>query len=187
MLTWSRVAQIGLLLSAFGGPGVQAQAKGKLDCEAQENGAVALASFRVLADETQISKGMCGRPIELPPGRYAVTVALDGAADAPEQTQFVEVKAGATGSAKVKFETGEIVVEITRDGRRGVGTVRLLRGMAVVATLTAGVPHRISSGTYGVEIESRGARRTLPAVTISRGELRTIRADLTSDGAQPRP
>ncbi len=180
MHSWRRVAFfVGVFLALRAVP-AEAGAVGLVDCEAQENGQIALASFRVLTGENQIAKGVCGRPAEVASGSYEIRITLDGAADSPNHAQRIEVKSGAKVHVPAKFETGEIVVEITRDGRRSIGVVRLTQGSKTLATLSAGVPHRVSTGTYGVEIEAKGETRALDAVTISRGELRAIRADLTA-------
>jgi hypothetical protein len=159
----------------------------RVDCEARENGKPASASFRVQRDSTQIVKGSCGRAVEVPPGSYDVVVVLDGVADGAERRQAVEARVDQLTKVQASFETGEILVEVTREGRRGVGTVKLLRAGQVLATLSAGVASRVSVGTYTVEIESRGTRRAFDAVTVSRGERRTLSADFSSNGAQASP
>jgi hypothetical protein len=53
--------------------------------------------------------------------------------------------------------------------------------------LTAGVTNRLSAGTYGIEIESRGTRRVLEAVTVVRGERKSLNEDFTATGAQASP
>jgi len=159
----------------------------RVDCDVQENGQQALASFRVMAGESEIAKGSCGRAQEVPPGTYEMRVTLDGAVDAPTVKQRIEARVGDLTKARASFETGEILVELTRDGRRTIGTIKLLKGGSVLATLTGGVTSRVSVGTYSVELESRGARRTLDAVTVSRGERRSLSADFSAGGAPPSP
>jgi hypothetical protein len=173
---------ITLALAGLSGRRAGAAAPAKVDCEVQENGKPALASLRVMAGETQIAKGSCGRPVEVPAGSYDLWVVLDGAVDSPVSKQHVELKEGGSTKAKASFETGEILVELTRDGRRTVGTIKLLRGAEVLATLTPGVANHVSAGTYSVEIESKGTRRTLDAVTVARGERRRLSADLSASG-----
>ncbi|MFT3921474.1 MAG: hypothetical protein QM778_02945 [Myxococcales bacterium] len=178
---------ISALLGVSSATSVAAAPSARVDCEVQENGQPALGSFRVMSGETQIAKGSCGRAQEVPPGGYDLQITLDGAIDAPTSKQRVEARVGELTKARASFETGEILVELTRDGRRTVGTIRLLRGKDVIATLTAGVTSRVSAGTYSVEIESRGTRRVLDAITISRAERRSLSADFSASGAQASP
>lgn len=174
---------IGLAVSSQAG----AAASARVDCEVQENGKASLGSFRLLAGDTQIAKGSCGRPQEVPAGSYDLLVSLDGAADAPIFKQHVDARVGELTKATASFETGEILVELTREGRRTMGTIKLLRGKESVATLTAGVASRVSAGTYSVEIESRGTRRVLDAVTVARGERRSLSEDFPATSAQASP
>jgi hypothetical protein len=99
----------------------------------------------------------------------------------------VDARVGELTKGKASFDVGEILVEITREGHRTVGTIKLLRGKEPVATLTAGVANRVTAGSYAVEIESRGTRRVLEAVTIARGERRSLSEDFSATGAQASP
>lgn len=166
---------------------VAAAPSARIDCEIRENGKPSLGSFRLLAGDTQIAKGSCGRPQDVPAGAYDILLSLDGAVDAPLAKQRVDVRVGELTKAQASFETGEILVELTRDGRRTVGTIRLLRNKEPVATLTAGVANRVSAGTYSVEIESRGTRRVLEGVSVARGARRSLNEDFSATGAQASP
>jgi hypothetical protein len=154
-----------------------AEPPGKVDCAVTENGKPASGWFRLLEADKEIAKGSCGKPLDVNPGDYELVVGLDGAADAPQLRERASVKSGQTATTRARFETGELLVEVTRGGRRGVATVRLLKGTGTLATLSAGVASRVSTGTYTVEVESRGEKRRFDTVSVSSGERRVISVD----------
>lgn len=164
---------------------VQGQAKpeplARVDCEARDNGAPASASFTVLGGAGEIAKARCGQAASLPAGAYEVAVQLDGAADAPVSRHRVEAGAGQLTKVVAQFETGELLVEITREGRRSVGQIKLLQHGRQLAILSSGVATRVSAGTYTLELTSRGQKRALEAVTVSRGERRVLSAELAAN------
>jgi hypothetical protein len=166
-------ASLVLALCLLAGPAT-AQAPAHLDCAPLENGKPASGSFRVLAGDREVARGSCGKGADVPAGAYEVVVALDGVADAPDQRERVTASAGQKRSVAVRFETGELLVEVSRGGRRGVATVKVMRGDKAVATLSAGVASRLSTGTYSVVVESRGEKRSFETVTIASGERRAI-------------
>ena len=84
------------------------------------------------------------------------------------------VRAGAPERPTVRFETGELLLEVTREGRRSTALVQLSAGGRKLAQLSAGVATRLVVGTYSLEVESRGEKRQLDAVTIVRGERRVL-------------
>ena len=159
---------------------VHAQATGKLRCEAEENGVAAAASFRALRAGAQIASGACGKEAMLPVGPVTVEITIDGVLAAPPQKVALEIVATATARARTSFETGTLLVDVTREGRRGAATVKLLGEGRELAQLSAGVASRVSVGTYALEIESRGERRRVEGVGITRGERRVVGVDLTS-------
>jgi hypothetical protein len=171
-----------LLALALALPALPAGAEppGRVDCAVTENGKPASGWFRLAEGDREIGKGSCGKPLDVPPGSYELVVGLDGAADAPQKRERATVKSGQTSTTRAAFETGELLVEVTRAGRRGVATVRLLKGGGALATLSAGVASRISTGTYAVEVESRGEKRRFDAVSVSSGERRVISVDFGS-------
>src|SRR5690606_29787589 len=111
-----------LVCLAFSALPALAQAPAQVDCAVLENGKSASGWFKVLENGKEITKGSCGRPVDVPAGSYEVVVGLDGAADAPEKRDRVQAKAGQTASVRAQFETGELLVEVTRGGRRGVAS-----------------------------------------------------------------
>ncbi len=186
MLKDRTVLALFAMLTCLGAHGAGAAAPARVDCEVLENGKPSLGSYRLLSGGAEIAKGSCGRAAEAAPGSHELVISLDGALDAPVVRQRAELRVGQLTKAKASFETGELLVELTRDGHRTVGTIKLLQAKEIVATLTAGVAGRVSVGTYAVEIESRGERRSLDSVTIQRGERRRVSQDLSS-GAQGAP
>jgi hypothetical protein len=148
-------------------------------CETQDNGQPAAGSFRLLSGEQEISKGPCGVAKAIPPGSYEALIVLDGAIDVPLRRERLQATAGQTAKVRAGFETGELLVEVTRDGHRSVGMVRLFRDGKPIASVGAGSATRLSTGSYGVEIESRGTTRPQEAVTIVRGERRVLGVDFS--------
>lgn len=166
-----------------GGGAASAQAPGLVGCQALDNGSRAAASFRVLRDGATISAGICGRDLEVPEGAYDLLVVLDGVLGDSEQRVSITARAGAAERPTVRFETGELLVEVTREGRRSTALVQLSAGGHRLAQLSAGVATRLSTGTYSLEVESRGEKRQLAAVTIVGGERRVLGVEF---GAPPK-
>ena len=170
-MRFPRSLLVAILLVA---PSAWGQAPAHVDCSPTENGKPASGTLRVLDGDREVAKGSCGKGADVPAGAYEVVVALDGAADAPDHRERLTLTAGQARKVAARFETGELLVEVSRGGRRGVATVKVLRAGKAVATLSAGVASRLSTGTYSVEVESRGEKRTFETVTVSAGERRAI-------------
>jgi len=154
-----------------------AEGTARVGCEVRENGAPAAGSFRIARSEqpeTAISSGVCGKDLELAPGSYELTVVLDGALGDGEQRFSVSPRAGSPSRVKASFETGELSVEVTRDGRRAAALVQLLRAGVELAKLSAGMVSRVVTGTYALSVESRGESRRVEAVVIARAERRVV-------------
>jgi len=177
------------LCTVFAGffPGVPdpagAQAQAHLGCQALDNESRAAASFRVYRDGTQIAAGVCGKDQAVPEGSYELVVVLDGALGASEQRLSVTARAGASERPTVRFETGELLIEVTREGRRSTALVQLRANGRTLAQLSAGVATRLVAGTYSLELESRGEKRQIDAVSIARGERRVLGVEF---GAPPK-
>lgn len=175
-----------LALQPSGSPTVaRAQERARVTCEATDNGAPTAASFRVLRGEQAISSGSCGSELELPPGSYALAITPDGVLGAPATRFPVEAIAGQSARVQARFESGELLVEVARDGRRSVGLVVLYRGEVEIGRGSAGVASRVATGTYTVVVESRGERRRQEGLTIARGERRVLRFEFGA-GAPPK-
>jgi hypothetical protein len=170
------------LLPASADP-AEAQAQAQLGCQALDNERPAAASFRLYRDGAQIAGGVCGKVQGVPAGTYELLVALDGALGASEQRLSVTVRPGGSERPTVRFETGELLIEVTREGRRSTALVQLRAGGRTLAQLSAGVATRLVVGTYSLELESRGEKRQIDAVTIARGERRVLGVEF---GAPPK-
>lgn len=174
---WSKslplLAALSILTALFGAR-AQAEPPARVGCEAEENGGRAAASVRVLAGDREIASGSCGRELTVPPGRYVLLVRIDGVLGAEPQRFEVEARPGQAARVQARFETGELLVEVTRDGRRSVGLVRLLRGGDEIARLSAGVVSRVAAGRYAIEVESRGSTQRLDDVRVERGARQAV-------------
>jgi hypothetical protein len=167
-----------------GGAGpAEAQAQAQLGCQALDNERPAAASFRLYRDGAQIAGGVCGKVQGVPAGTYELVVVLDGALGASEQRLSVTARPGGSERPTVRFETGELLIEVTREGRRSTALVQLRAGGRTLAQLSAGVATRLVVGTYSLELESRGEKRQIDAVTIARGERRVLGVEF---GAPPK-
>lgn len=180
---WLFVATVFAVFLRNGDDPVRAQAAALVGCQALDNGTRAAASFRVLRDGTAISGGSCGRDQEVPEGAYELVVVLDGVLGDNERRVAITARAGVVERPTVRLETGELLVEVTREGRRSTALVQLGAGERKLAQLSAGVATRLVTGTYSIEVESRGETRKLAAVTIVRGERRVLGVEF---GAPPK-
>lgn len=152
-------------------------------CEATDNGAPAAASVRVLRGEQAIASGSCGAELAVPPGSYALLITLDGVIGAPAARFPVEAVAGRAARVQARFESGELLVEVAREGRRSVGLVVLYRADAEIGRGSAGVASRLATGTYTIVVESRGERRRQEGLAIARGERRVVRFEFGVGGS----
>ena len=167
-----------------GGAGsAQAQAQALVGCQALDNERPAAASFRLYREGAQIAGGVCGKDQGVPEGTYELVVVLDGALGASERRLSVTARPGGSERPSVRFETGELLIEVTREGRRSTALVQLRAGGRTLAQLSAGVATRLVVGTYSLELESRGEKRQIDAVTIARGERRVLGVEF---GAPPK-
>lgn len=157
-----------------------AQASAKVGCDADENGGRAAASFRALRDGAEIARGICGKYVEVPPGPLTLAVTLDGVLAASERRFEVDAKAGPPTRVTAHFETGALLVEVMRDGRRGSALVHLTAADGATARTSAGVESRLGVGSYTVEVESRGERRHFDGVTIARGARQVLKVDFAA-------
>ena len=166
-----------------GSESARAEGGARVTCEATDNGAPAAASFRVLRGEQAISSGSCGTELAVSSGSYTLAITLDGVLGAPTTRFPVEAVEGQSARVQARFETGELLVEVARDGRRSVGMVTLYRAEAEIGRGSAGVASRIATGTYTVVVESRGERRRAEGLAIARGERCVLRFDFGAGGS----
>lgn len=153
-------------------------------CESSNNGLAAPATFRLLSGDQQIASGSCGGSKPVPAGRYDAVIILDGAADQPTVRELVKIDAGQTARVQASFETGELLVDVTRGGRRSIGMVHLFRDGQPIGSVGAGSANRLSIGSYAVEIESRGEKRPRETLTIVRGQRRHLVIDFAEAGGK---
>lgn len=151
-------------------------------CEGRDNDRPAPAHFRLLSAEREIASGRCGVPQAISPGSYQALIMLDGALDQPLWRERVEIESGQTRLLSARFETGELLVEVRRMAQRSVGTVRVFLAGKPLASVAAGATIRLSTGSYGVAVESLGEKRPPEAVTIVRDERRVLVIDF-AEGA----
>jgi hypothetical protein len=152
-----------------------AQGSAKVGCDADENGSRAAASFQALREGSQIARGICGKYVEVPPGPLTLVVTLDGVLAMGARRFEVDAKPGPPSRVTAHFETGILLVEVTRDGRRGSALVHLTAADGTTARTSAGVESRVGVGTYAVEVESRSERRRIEGVTIARGARQVLK------------
>lgn len=140
----------------------------------------------VAAGRTYTSSDTNPRIFALPDGVYDVevkAVAIRGAS--PQRFEGVEVREGTTVSRRADFGSGELVVEVTRNGKLSDAAVRVFvaGGTKEVAsgrtyTLAKSNPHvfRLDPGTYdvwikSVEIGNRPERRLEGLVVTAGGRI----------------
>jgi hypothetical protein len=173
MVTWLFAGAFASLSWLAARP-LASQAPASIGCEALDNGSRAAASFRAYRDGVQIAGGVCGKDVQVSAGVTELVVSLDGVLGSSEKRLTVTARHGAAERARASFETGELLVEVTRDGRRSTGLVELLVSGHAIGRLSAGVATRLVAGSYSIEIASRGDKRGVEAITIARGERRVL-------------
>lgn len=146
-----------------------AQGSGSVTCEVSENGEAASGAIVVTRDGTEIARGVCGKPVAVPPGSYTAALALDGALDGPQRSQPVTVAAGATSHLTADFATGTLEVRIQSEGRRAAGMAIIRKDGVQVGTLGSGVSAHVSAGRYDVVARHRAQEKTFAAVVVDKG------------------
>lgn len=166
-----------LICTAIATTWAHADGSAKVGCEADDNGGKAAASFKAMRDGAQIAAGICGKYADVPPGPITLLVTLDGVLAAAERRFELDARPGTPARAQAHFETGELLVEVTREGRRASALVHLTGADGASARTSAGVTSRIGVGTYAVEVESRGERRRIDGVAIARAARQVLKVD----------
>jgi hypothetical protein len=167
-------------------PGVvQGEPSAHVACEATDNGARAAAKLRVLQGSKEIASGPCGKELPVPPGSYEHVVSLDGVLGAEEQRVPITVRGGETRHVRAEFETGELAIEVSRDGRRASALVILYRGDREVAKTSAGATSRLAVGRYVIEVESRGERQRREAA-VTRAQRQVLQVVFGGPNAHPK-
>jgi hypothetical protein len=104
-------------------------------------------------------------------------VTLDGVLAVAERRFELDARPGAPARAQAHFETGELLVEVTRAERRASALVHLTGADGASARTSAGVTSRVGVGSYSIEVESRGERRRIDGVTIARAARQVLKVD----------
>lgn len=142
----------------------------KLTCEIHENGSPASGTVSLLKDGSEVSRGVCGKPIAVPAGEYTAVFSLDGALDGPEQRQPLTTAAGKTSKLSADFATGLLEVKIQSQGHDTAGMAVIRKSDHQVGTLGSGVTAHLSVGTYQVVARYRAQQKTFDNVAITKGQ-----------------
>ena len=160
------------LLSAAGSAHAQT---GAILCTVTENGAPARGTFEAEQSGKKVGSGSCGDSLPIPPGKYRVSVTLDGALDSPHKTAEVTVTAGKTAPLTVDFKTGVLEVRVEAKAQGGTAQINVNRGSERIGTIGSSVPARLSTGAYEVVVRLGGQERRFD-VDLRPGQRRLIRA-----------
>ena len=148
---------------------------GQIECKVTDNGSPGRGTIVVEQGGRKVAAGSCSRPVSVAPGAYDATVRLDGVVDTPAKTVRVEVLEGKTAPVVVGFETASVEVRIEAKGQRGTAMITVNRGGKRIGTLGAGVPARLSAGSYEIQVRLGGQERRY-AVDLRPGQRRVVRA-----------
>jgi hypothetical protein len=140
-----------------------------------ENGAPARGTFEAKQSGKQIGSGSCGDSFAVPPGKYSVSVTLDGALDSPSKTAEVTVKAAKTAPFTVDFKTGVLEVRVEAKAQGGTAQINVNRGSERIGTIGSNVPAHLSAGAYEVVVRLGGQERRFD-VDLRPGQRRLVRA-----------
>lgn len=163
----------------------RAEPSARLLCEALDNGALAAAKVRVWQGDREIASGPCGKELSISAGSYEQAISLDGVLGGDERRAPITVRSGETHRLRAEFETGELVVEVSREGRRASALIVLYRNDREVAKTSAGASSRLTVGRYLVEVESRGERRRSEAL-VTRAERRVVQVAFNAPNVHPK-
>ncbi len=170
----SRLAALVLLTLLVCDPKALAAGDGKVSCEIRENGQAASGTIAVLDGSNELVRGTCGKPLSVPVGSHVAVLSLDGALDAPQQRQPLEVAAGdAPRKLVADFATGLLEVRITSQGRDTAGMAIIRKDSRQIGTLGSGVSAHLSAGTYAVVARYRTQEKRFDGVRIDKGQ-RTV-------------
>jgi hypothetical protein len=165
---------LAVLALSLGAGDARAQT-GQIRCTVTQNGSPARGTVVVEDDGREVAAGSCGGTISVPPGKYEVTVRVDGVLDNPAKTVRVEVKEGKTAPVAANFETGVIEVRIETQEQRGTGMVTVNRLGKRIGTLSLGVEKHLSAGRYEIVVRLGGKERRY-SVDLKAGQSRLVRA-----------
>ncbi|MCB9667779.1 MAG: hypothetical protein H6715_06660 [Myxococcales bacterium] len=167
---------VALNSSAAAEAGNQAKKQGQLDCAVEDNGAPGSGTMVLMRAGNDVIQTSCGKPMSVNPGKYKVSLRLDGALDRPEKTMQAVVGAGTTRVLRAKFETGVLECHATVQGRRAAALAIISQDGQRVGSLGMGVTGKLSSGTYEVTIRHRNEEKVFNAVKVTQSERRVLDA-----------
>jgi hypothetical protein len=164
-----------LALAFFSAAGSAYAQTGAILCTVTENGAPARGTFEAEQSGKEIGSGSCGDSLAVPPGKYRVSVTLDGALDSPTKSADVAVTAGKTAPLTIDFKTGVLEVRVEAKAQGGTAQINVNRGSERIGTIGSNVPARLSTGAYEVVVRLGGQERRF-AVDLRPGQRRLVRA-----------
>jgi hypothetical protein len=154
-----------------------AAGEGKVSCEILENGKPASGTIEVVHGGQDVARGSCGKPISVPEGEHEAVLGLDGALDAPQQRKPLHVSAADKNLKLVAdFDTGELEVKITSQGRDSAGMAVIRKDGKQIGTLGSGVAAHLSTGGYSVVARYRSQERRFDTVQIAKGQRTVLNA-----------
>ncbi len=175
---WVSLRQLGVVSQTQTHPVPPAPAPagpGQLGCEVTSDGWIGQGLMEVRDSGRVIASGGCGAPLEVPAGRYDVTLTFLDALDRPQQTVPVVVPEGGVARATASFATAILEVRITKDGAAAPGITSIVRDGREVGTVGSGVVARLSAGRYELNTRHRLETKT-SVVDLASGQRRAVRA-----------
>lgn len=154
-----------------------AESPGRVRCALTENGQHAEGVLRLEQNGKSIASGSCAKALQVPAGTYTAVLGLDGALDSPEQRSNVRVQAGQGAEIRGDFTTGNLRIEVQSKGRRAAALATISRDGRQVASLAGGVNARLSTGRYDITVRYRDQEKTIPGVTIAKGQTEVVTID----------
>lgn len=131
---------------------------GHLQCTVRSNNVPMNGLMEVRLEGRVIATGRCGAPLEVPAGRYDVTLTLLDAMDRPQRTVPVTVTEGGVARAETRFGVGTLAAAVL-DGRTRVrGSTLVYKDGRYVGSLGSGGTAQLSADRY--ELVSRYGRQT---------------------------
>ncbi len=158
-------------------PALADSASGAVVCEIRENGESATGVVSLQRDGKELATGSCGgKALAASAGTYTAVLRLDGALDAPEQSQPATVKKGGKLELKADFATGTLEVRIASQGKRAAGMAIIKRDGKQIGTLGSGVSAHLSAGSYEVTARYRTQEKAFGQVQLARGQALVLDA-----------
>lgn len=145
-----------------------------LVCQVSENGQPASGVATLLRDGQQVASGACDGVVKAEPGDYQLVVRLDGALDRPERQQTLQLTTSQPTPVRIDFPTALLSVQVEADGKRAAAMLTVLRNGQSIGTVGAGVPVRLSAGSYQLLVRHRDKSQHVEVEGLRGGEKRTV-------------